>query len=206
MKILLPLATLLLWPQTGDWRGLFDGKTLNGWRNPYDWGEAWVENGEIRMRANKKMFLVTDATFRDFTLEAEVMLPDSASNSGIMFRCHVEKNRVYGYQAEADPTRRKWSGGLYDEGRRKWLHPVDGDSASGRAFRATMGDAFIPGAWNRYRIEALGDSLKIFLNDRLTTAHRDTVDREGHIGLQHHGEAGKVYRFRNIRIRVLSAT
>jgi hypothetical protein len=43
--------------QTGAWQDLFDGTTLSGWNNPYDWGEAWVENGEIRLRADRKFWL-----------------------------------------------------------------------------------------------------------------------------------------------------
>ncbi len=77
------------------------------------------------------------------------------------------------------------------------------DTPAQRAFREGPGSAFQPGQWNHYRIEAQGDSLKIYVNDRLTTAYRDTRDREGPIGLQHHGEAGKVYRFRNLRIQPL---
>lgn len=191
--------------QTPDPRPLFDGLTLDGWSHPFDWGEAWVEEGEIRLRGDRKFFLVTNDTFRDFNLEVEVLLPDTDSNSGIQIRSHVEQNRVYGYQAEVDPTTRRWSGGLYDEARRGWLHPEGGDQAAGEAFREGPGTAFQPTDWNHFRIQALGDSIKIWVNDQLTTAYEDAMDREGYIALQHHGEAGKVYRFRNIRIEELDA-
>ncbi len=186
-----------------DWTALFNGEDLSGWTNPYDWGEAWVEDGEIRLRADEKFFLVTERTFDDFVFEGEVRLPDRESNSGFMFRANVEPNRVYGYQAEVDPTDRAWSGGLYDEGRRGWLHPADGDEAAAEAFREGPGRAFDPDRWNTYRIRAEGDSLQIWVNGTRTTAYRDTLDREGVIGIQHHGEDGKVYRFRNLRIRSL---
>lgn len=184
-----------------EWIRLFDGHTLRGWSNPYDWGEARVQNGEIRLKANDKFFLVTDTTFRDFVFEGEVRLPDRESNSGFQFRSNVEPNNVYGYQAEVDPTDRAWSGGLYDEGRRGWIHPPEGDSAAGAEFRNEHGDAFKPTQWNQYRIRAVGDSLKIWVNGEQTTALRDTMDREGVIAIQHHGEDGKVYRFRNLRLR-----
>jgi len=187
--------------QTGEWNRLFDGETLDGWTNPYDWGEARADNGEIRLVADDKFFLVTDTTYRDFVFEGEVKLPDRESNSGFMFRANVDTNRVYGYQAEVDPSERAWSGGLYDEGRRGWIHPPGGDSVAGVNFRAEHGDAFNPTGWNRYRIRAAGDSLKISVNGEQTTAIRDTMDREGVIGIQHHGEDGKVYRFRNLRLR-----
>lgn len=185
------------------WTTLFGGENLKGWTNPYEWGEAWVENGEIRLRADDKFFLVTEETYDDFVFEAEVQVPDRESNSGFMFRAHVDTNRVWGYQAEVDPSERAWSGGLYDEGRRGWLHPAEGDSVAGAQFREGPGQAFEPTGWNEYRIRANGDSLKIWVNGTQTTAYTDTVDASGHIGLQHHGEEGKVYRFRDVRIREL---
>ena len=187
----------------GTWERLFDGQSLAGWSNPYEWGEAWVEDGEIRLRADRKFFLVTDERFRDFVFEGELMLPDTISNSGIMFRAQVEPNRVYGYQAEADPKMRRWSGGLYDEDRRGWLNPPAGDDAAAATFREGPGLALRTTDWNRYRIEARGDSLRIWVNDVLTTEYEDAMDAEGVIGLQHHGEAGKIYRFRNLRVRRL---
>ena len=77
-----------------EWISLFNGETLEGWYNPYDWGEAWVENGEIRLTADEKFFLVTDTTFSDFVLELDVRVPDTSANSGIIFRANVEPDLV----------------------------------------------------------------------------------------------------------------
>ncbi len=189
----------------GDWTVLFDGQSLDGWYNPYDWGEAEVVDDEIHLQADQKFFLVTEDTYDDFVFEGEVRVPDRESNSGFMFRAQVDTNRVYGYQAEVDPSERAWSGGLYDEGRRGWLHPAEGDSIAGVTFRKEHGGAFNPDGWNTYRIRAVGDSLEISVNGEQTTAYRDTVDSEGVIGIQHHGEDGKIYRFRNLRIREVEA-
>ncbi len=63
--------------------------------------------------------------------------------------------------------------------------------------------AFANGQWNKYRIEAAGDRLRIWVNGVLTTDFRDKEDASGYIALQHHGEAGKIYRFRNVRIKPL---
>lgn len=184
-----------------EWQALFDGSTLEGWTNPYEWGSATVQDGEIHLTGDQKFFLVTEEEFDDFVFEGEVLLPDTNSNAGFMFRANVEPNRVYGYQAEVDPTGRRWAGGLYDEGRRAWLNPPARDSAAAEAFRNGPGTAFRPTDWNRYRIRAVGDSIKIWVNDVLTTAYSDTMDASGPIGIQHHGEDGKVYRYRNLRIR-----
>lgn len=186
-------------PGATDFAPLFDGKTLDGWRNPYEWGEAWVEDGEIRLRGDRKFFLVTDRVFGDFVFEGEVRVPDGPANSGFMFRCEVGKNLVRGYQAEVDPSERRWSGGLYDEGRRGWLNPLSGDEPGVAEARG----AFDRSKWNAYRVECVGDRIKIHVNGILTTDYRDPVDAIGPIGIQHHGEKGQIYRFRNLRIKEL---
>lgn len=131
----------------GEWIELFDGKTLNGWIKPFDWGEAWVEDGEIRLRGDKKFFLVYDRVFRDFELEVEVNVP-VGGNSGIQFRSHFRHNKLWGYQAEVDTSPRRWAGGLYDEGRRGWLVPLKDQPEKQAAFKN--------GQWNHYRIKAVG--------------------------------------------------
>jgi hypothetical protein len=187
------------------WKPLFDGQTLQGWTNPYDWGKAWIEDGEIRLQADKKFFLLTEKKYGDFIFEAEVKMPEGKSNSGFMFRCHQKPNRVWGYQAEVDPSTRQWSGGLYDEGRRGWLHPVKDDKVAAKTFVKKTKDTFKRHDWNRYRIHCVGPNLCIYVNGILTTDYVDMLDRKGYIAIQHHGEKGKVYRFRNIRIRELKA-
>ncbi len=187
------------------WTSLFDGQGLDGWTNPYDWGKAWVEDGTICLQADRKFFLTTERTYRDFVFEGEVKLPEGQSNSGFMFRCHCQPNRVFGYQAEVDPSDRQWSGGLYDEGRRAWLYPRSNDPNSAAAFVASTKGAFKRYDWNRYRIHCVGSSIRIYVNGVLTTDYIDTMDREGYLAIQHHGEAGQIYRFRNLRLRELKA-
>ncbi len=171
---------------------IFDGKTLDGWHNPFEWGETKVVDGEIHLVAQKKFFLMSDKTYGDYEFEAQVRLPEGRSNSGFMARGQEAKNKVFGYQAEADPTSRKWSGGLYDEGRRLWLNPL--------ADQPEVQDAFNKTEWNTYRIVCEGDHLQFFVNGQKTTDYYDPVDMTGKIGLQHHGEKDQVYRFRDIKV------
>ncbi len=209
-KLLLALAALALAAtspaaSSGGWVSLFDGKTLNGWRNPYTWGESKVVGHEVHLTADKKFFLVTEKSYTDFVFEVDIFLPPGKANSGVMFRAHVQPNKVFGYQAEVDgdPVR-KWSGGLYDEGRRMWFaSPIKGDAASEKAFRDRAGDSFKRDGWNTYRITCQGQRLKIEVNGVVTTDIKDSMDASGPIGLQHHGEKGQTYKFRNARIKLL---
>ena len=194
---------------------LFDGKTTDGWRNPYGWGEVKVVDGEIHLTASKKFFLVTEKEYADFIFEGEVKIPEGKANSGFMFRCHVEPNRVYGYQAEVDGSDRRWSGGLYDEGRRGWVWPSQKGRSKDKkmlAYEAESKAHFkkpeVAGAldrdgWNKYRITCQSNRLKIEVNGVITTEITDDTDAKGYIAIQHHGEKGQTYRFRNLRIQEL---
>lgn len=199
------------------WTDLFDGKTLDNWKinSPKEHRIARVVDEEIHLIAEKpgKFFLVYDKPFTDFIFEAEVKMPEGKSNSGFMFRGQWdrESGKISGYQAEVDPSDRKWSGGLYDEGRRKWFISPNRDAAESdeaknasiEAFRERAGEAFQRHDWNQYRIECRGNQIKIFVNGVLTTDIEDGMDASGYFALQHHGEKGKVYRFRNVRVQEL---
>jgi hypothetical protein len=184
---------------------LFDGKSLDGWKNPYKHGEAKVVDGEIHLIADNKFFLVTEKTYANFVFEGEVLLPEGMANSGFMFRAHAEPGKVYGYQSEVDgDPKRAWSGGLYDEGRRAWfISPIKGDKESEEAFRKRAGDAFKRNDWNTYRITCKGNKITIEVNGVVTTDCEDDKDASGVIGIQHHGEKGQTYRFRNLLIKEL---
>lgn len=197
-----------------EWINLFNGKDLAQWENPYDWGKAEIVDGEIHLTTEKsKWFLSTVKEYADFIFEVEVKMPEGKCNSGFLFRSHKSKNKMFGYQAEVDPSERNWSGGLYDEGRRKWFISPNRDHAASKqekeqsiaAFIERAGTSFKRHGWNKYRIECRGDHIKISVNGVTTTDIHDQEDAKGYIALQHHGEKGQTYRFRNIRIMELSA-
>lgn len=209
MKLRLSLAVFALafsiTAFAADFVPLFDGKTLAGWKNPFEWGQAEVVNGEIHLSSDKKFFLVTEKTYGDFIFEGDVFIPPGKANSGFMFRAHAEKNKVTGYQAEVDgDDARQWSGGLQEAGGRAWFcSPIRGNKESEAAFRARAGNAFKRNDWNTFRIECRGKSLKIFVNGVLTTDVEDDKDARGVLGLQHHGEKAQTYKFRNLKIQEL---
>ena len=114
------------------WTPLFDGKTLNGWKRLAGTAEFTVEDGAIvgtNVPNSGNTFLVTEKTYGNFILELDVKIMDTTSNSGVQVRSHYDaaghqgKGLVYGCQFEVDPSSRRWSGGIYDEGRRDWLYP-----------------------------------------------------------------------------------
>jgi hypothetical protein len=199
------LAALLSVPllSAGEWTTLFDGGSTEALMNPYDWGEVSVEDGELHLKADRKFFLCSRDSYSDFVFEGEVLLPAGPANSGFMFRAKRAKNSVIGYQAEVDGAARAWSGGLYGEALGAWkFQPrTPNDSPSGQAFRSATAGSFKRDNWNKYRIEASGERLRIAVNGVVTTDYFDDELQSGVVALQHHGERGQIYRFRNVRIK-----
>lgn len=191
----------------GSWQNLFNGKDLSGWKKLGGRAEYSVEDGIIvgRTVANSRnTFLVTEKTYRDFILEADIWVEDADGNSGIQVRSHFDpqafngEGRVYGRQCEVDPTPRRWTGGIYDEGRREWLYPMQLNPAAQQAYKKN--------AYNHFRIECIGNEMRTWVNGVAAAYVVDTLDAEGFIGLQVHSvkgpeQAGKKVCFKNVRIQ-----
>ena len=190
-----------------NWKSLFNGKDLTGWHNPYSHGESRVNNGIIELVADKKFFLAYDRQIADFIMTAEIKLPAGKANSGILFRSQKkEDGSMFGYQAEVDGSDRKWSGGLYDEGRHGWIHPKKPieNAYNEKHWTPNRKDAFNRDDWNHYKIKCLADHIQIWVNGVKTTDLKDDTDDKGFIAIQHHGEKGQVYQFRNLRLKEIT--
>jgi hypothetical protein len=200
--LLVPLA-LPVQAQDG-WHHLFDGRTLDGWYPCNGNAPFTVEDGAIKgttVVKSPNSFLCTKAAFGDFILEYEVWVATNL-NSGVQIRSiadpAVKNGRVHGLQVEVDPSDRAWTGGIYDEARRGWLHTLSDQPAAREAFRM--------GQWNRFRVEAIGPSIRTWLNGVPAADIIDDLTTTGVIALQVHGigtdssRAGEVVKFRNIRI------
>lgn len=189
--------------KNAQWQELFNGKDLEGWHNPYPHGEARVADGIIELVANKKFFLAYDHPVSNFEMRAEIKLPDGKANSGILFRSQKRENgTMFGYQAEVDGSDRRWSGGLYDEGRRGWVHPKKpiSNPYNSKYWNQEKINAFKRNEWNQYKIRCEGENIQIWVNGIKTTDLQDKTDKKGFIAIQHHGEEGQVYRFRKLML------
>jgi hypothetical protein len=186
----------------GKWINLFNGKNFDGWTQLGGDASFRIENKEIvgTSKTNTpSSFLVTKKHYDDFTLEFELKI-DTAMNSGVQFRSNsipeFENGRVHGYQVEIDPSPRAWTGGIYDEGRRGWLYNLKDKEAAQKAFKN--------GEWNHYRVEAIGPSIKTWINGVAAADLKDEMTASGFIGLQVHStkkERPMEVRLRNIRIQ-----
>jgi hypothetical protein len=186
------------------WVELFDGKTLNGWHQVGGEAKYSIEDGQIvgeTVLDTPNSFMCTKQFYSDFILALEFKV-DSKLNSGVQIRSNsfpeYDSGRVHGYQIEIDPSERAFTAGIYDEAGRGWLYKLDENTAARKAFKT--------GQWNTFRIEAIGDTFKTWINDVPAAHLRDTMTRTGFIALQVHSvgknkeKEGIQVRWRNIRI------
>ena len=185
------------------WIHLIDGNTLNGWTILGGNASYKVKNGVIigTTAANSpNTFLTTNNHYGDFILELDYKVNPSM-NSGIQIRSNslpaYRNGNVHGYQVEIDPSKRAWSGGIYDEQRRGWLIPLTDTPKAQKAFKQNE--------WNHFRIEAIGDTIKTWINKVPAAYLIDDKTASGFIGLQVHGipkdkKAGTQIRWKNIKI------
>ncbi|MDR8393314.1 DUF1080 domain-containing protein [Aliifodinibius sp. S!AR15-10] len=202
LLLVLLLLPVQLLAQDG-WQQLFNGNNLDGWTQLNGEAEYRVEDGAIVGRAvpnTPNSFLTTEQDYGDFILEFEVFM-DTQMNTGVQIRSLSTSSymdgRVHGYQVELDPSRRAWSGGIYDEARRGWLYPLSSNPKARSALQL--------GQWNTVRIEAVGSSINTWINGVQCARLADEETSEGFIGLQVHsiGDeslAGAEVKWRDLRI------
>lgn len=205
----LVLSSGLFAQNNSGWTNLFDGKTLNGWKLMTGKAEYKPENGAIvgtTVANSPNSFLVSDIRIPgDFVMEVEAMVSDTNTNSGVQFKSNFDpagnkgQGRIYGYQFELDPSARRWSGGLYDEGRREWLYPSSLNEKT---------QMFLtPNVYHKIRIECIGNTTKTWLDEKPMSYFIDTLTKnDGLIGLQVHAVSNdkfkgiKIY-WKNIRVK-----
>ena len=185
---------------SAQWENLFDGKTLDGWEQRGGKAEYTAEDNSIVGRSvlnTPNSFLCTKNTYGNFILELEFLV-DEEMNSGIQIRSNsiqsYQNGRVHGYQVEIDPSERAWTAGIYDEARRGWLYDLRNNEAARKAFKHKE--------WNKLHIEAVGNSIRTWLNG-VPSAHLiDSKTPVGFIALQVHSskKVGLEVKWRNIRI------
>ena len=189
--------------QIGEWENLLQNNTLNNFIQLNGDADFLLKDGlliGISKLNTPNSFLATKKYYADFILEFDVLI-DFGLNSGVQFRSESLKSyldgRVHGYQCEIETSSRKWAGGIYDEARRGWLYPLT---------RNQLGqEAFVNGTWNSFRIEAIGNTIKTFVNSIEVSSLADEMTTEGFIAFQVHSisnfeDEGKQVRWKNVRI------
>jgi hypothetical protein len=178
--LLLAAATMF----AADWKSMFDGKTLNGWKaseNPESWS---VKDGCIVGDGQRShLFWMVEAC-ENCEFKAEVKL-NHGGNSGMYFRAAFGPGWPQGYEAQVNNTHPDWrrTGSLYRfSDVKEQLVPDD--------------------TWWTQHIIADGNHIIIKVNDKVVVDYVDANNtyRKGYLALQQHNP-GSVVQYRNLQMR-----
>jgi hypothetical protein len=225
------------------WIDLFNGKNLHGWTEKAGDAKFYVEDGcivgEAVSESDTNSVLCLKKKYDNFILELDFKA-DYQIFSGVHIRSQyaakkapwywnglpltIPAGHMYGYLVLIDPSpnhrwwtatlfdQRWWTGGIYDELRRQWLYPgILGGNANDFSDQGIK--IFNLTNWNHLRIEAVGDSIKTYLNGVPRADIHDSMTLKGFIGLQirdwisdddHQTLEGAKVRFKNIRLKPVS--
>ena len=183
------------------------GDDLSNWEIKQGRADFQLVDGTIVGTSQLKSsstYLGTKKFYKDFILEFEVNV-SSGLNSGVQFRSlqsNDSRKYVYGYQLELEannPERKRfWTGGIYDQSRRSiFLYPL--------SVNPIARTAFVPDEWNFIRIEAIGNTVRTWVNGIQCSNLIDDTSTNGFIALQVHSIGkesleGKQVKWKNIRI------
>ena len=195
-------------PTAEPWKVIFNGVDFEGWTVIGDLSKTWIEDSAFVcqrvVNTTEHGFIRTNEKYGDFILECDNKI-DSTFNSGILFRCFDVPDTsavcIYGYQVKLDPSKRAWTGGIFlDYGDSwHWLYTLENDARARAAYKL--------GEWNHFRIEAIGSSLKVWVNGIPTCNLINAKYDKGYIAFKIHslpknnnGQAESKGYFKNIRI------
>jgi hypothetical protein len=210
-----PPATQPVTKQADDWRPLFNGEDLTGWRPVgsaiwrVEHKEGWpgmivgTQDGDPKRAGN----LDTTEQFQNFELELQFMIDEHGKyNSGVYLRNPPQRGKN-GYQVNIGRAEAgEYTGGIVitdapgaTPGTPTWL--AKGDEKD--QFRRPLD-------WNTLRILADGPHIVVHLNGHKVADITDTdpqrdprYQQKGMIAFQTYGAEGHAgwVKFRNIRIR-----
>lgn len=200
--------------QAAGWRLLFDGRTTQGWRGykqptmPAGWQ---VVDGALTRVAYGGDIITTDQ-FRNFELSLEWRLTTAGGNSGIFYRATEGADQIY----FSGPEMQVLDDDVHPDGKSR----LTSAGAAYGLYPAPLGAVRPVGQWNVARLLVDGNHIVHWLNGVTMADYELWSDdwkarvanskfakwpeyaraREGHIGLQEHGNP---VSFRNIKLRVL---
>jgi hypothetical protein len=194
-----------------EWRQLFNGKDLNGWKHAGP-GEQYVEDGLIKSHGGMGLLYWPGEKFGNCVIRVVFRMRDENSNSGVFIRMPIEPREEwmpvhYGYEVQID--------------NKPELSDEDEYHYTGTLYSLTrpLAKTGKPGPeWNTMEITLDGSRTIVFLNGTKVTdykegdpvperkfdfePYRGTRPDFGYIGVQNHSDKDVVF-FKEIAVKPL---
>jgi hypothetical protein len=196
-------------PQTDEWKELFDGKDLTGWKHVGP-GSMTVEDGLIQTHGGMGLLYWMGGKLGDCTIRVVFKMRDHNDNSGVFIRIPIEPREEwmpvhYGYEVQID-----------NEANGEDEYHITGMLYSLTKPLARTGK---PGPeWNTMEITLDGPRTIVILNGTKVSEYtegdpvperkfnfepqRGPRPNDGYIGLQNHSEKDVVF-FKEVAVKML---
>jgi|SRR5579871_149351 len=175
-----------------DWKPIFDGKSLDGWRATQSPGKWTARGGTIRGEGTAGQLVYMVSKCVNCELKADVRI-NHGGNAGISLRAPAGANVETGYETPVNST--------------STVNPVrTGGLYAGIKILKPMQEQLIPDdTWFQVRISAVGNRIQVFINGKPTA---DVIDEAntyaaGNIAFQKY-DRGALVEFKNVMMRDLA--
>ncbi len=173
------------------WKPLFNGKDLTGWKTS---GKAiWAVKDGVITGTDGRGHLYADPVLRDLEIKGEFRISSQGKNAngGLYIRANAPADNSdgfpLGYEAQICNSQDAFTGWLWKPG-----------TPTGKASALLTKD----GEWFPMRVQAIGNTIKIWVKDQLVMTHSDDEYKEGHFALQCHN-AGMTFEAKNLYYKKL---
>ena len=173
------------------WKPLFNGKDLTGWKTS---GKAiWAVKDGVITGTDGRGHLYADPVLRDLEIKGEFRISSQGKNAngGLYIRANAPADNPdgfpLGYEAQICNSQDAFTGWLWKPG-----------TPTGKASALLTKD----GEWFPMRVQAIGNTIKIWVKDQLVMTHSDDEYKEGFFALQCHN-AGMTFEAKNLYYKKL---
>lgn len=150
------------------WKPLFNGKDLAGWKTS---GKAiWAVKDGVITGTDGRGHLYADPVLRDLEIKGEFRISSQGKNAngGLYIRANAPADNPdgfpLGYEAQICNSQDAFTGWLWKPG-----------TPTGKASALLTKD----GEWFPMRVQAIGNTIKIWVKDQLVMTHSDDEYKEG---------------------------
>jgi 3-keto-disaccharide hydrolase len=188
-------------------RSLFDGKDLKGWHvdvpaldtNPRGRNPFIVRNGMLVSLGEPQGHIITDSSYRNYRLEVEYRFPGKPGNSGVLVHASTPRALYKMFPKSIEVQMESGNAGDFwciledirvpDMERRRGPRATWGttEDKARRIVNLTDNSEKPVGQWNTMVIEAVGRSIKVWVNGDLVNDGSDATADHGQIALQSEG-------------------